>query len=111
MQVRTAVLLAAYLAQLARCLSAVSDSATAAPTASHSQFDLTALQTALPNVTKSGFLTVDETAEASLFYAFYEAQQPSLAAAPIVLWLQVSQNKLSCRLCLPVSLLSDLLFM
>ncbi|KAI3825106.1 hypothetical protein L1987_06582 [Smallanthus sonchifolius] len=44
---------------------------------------------ALP--TKSGYLTVNSTTGSAIFYAFYEAQNPtntSLSETPLVIWLQ-----------------------
>ena len=43
----------------------------------------------LPNVTLSGLLLVDEAANASMFYAYYDAQQAPQDDTPILLWLQV----------------------
>ena len=46
-------------------------------------------QTVLPNVTDSGYLTVDAAANASLYFTYYEAQQAATDETPLVLWLQV----------------------
>ena len=57
-----------------------------------------ALSDVLPNATMTGFLSVDITAKASLFYAYYKAQQPLHPEnTPIVLWLQVCRWLASVR--------------
>lgn len=44
----------------------------------------------LPDPAASGFLPVDPAANASMFFAYYEAQTSVTAETPLVLWLQVS---------------------
>lgn len=43
----------------------------------------------LPDVTSSGYLTLNKSDGSEMFYAYYEAEGSIAHSAPILLWLQV----------------------